>query len=172
MKKIYLAIYYGFAQFLPDSYSKPFGKISNCIRVFLVKRIVKKAGEIDTINRCAYFGNGSGVELGNHCGLGANCSIPNDTYVGAYTMISRQVHILKDNHAFEDINVPIKLQGYKPARRTIIEDDCWIGMRAFLTPGRHISRGAIIAACSVVTKDVPEYCIVGGNPAKLIKNRK
>ena len=145
MKKIYLAIYYGFAQFLPDSYSKPFGKISNCIRVFLVKRIVKKAGEIDTINRCAYFGNGSGVELGNHCGLGANCSIPNDTYVGAYT---------------------------KPARRTIIEDDCWIGMRAFLTPGRHISKGAIIAACSVVTKDVPEYCIVGGNPAKLIKNRK
>lgn len=172
MKKIYLALYYGFAQFLPDSYSRPFGYLSNKIRVFLVKRIVKKAGDIDTINRCAYFGNGSEVELGDHCGLGAGSSIPHDTIIGNYSIVSRQVHILDRNHAFENPEVPIKLQGYKPTQRTIIEDDVWIGMRCYLTPGRHVKKGSIIAACAVLTKDFPEYSIVGGNPAKLIKSRK
>lgn len=172
MKKIYLALYYGFAQFLPDSYTKPFGGIYNAIRVFLVKKFVKKAGDIDTINRCAYLGNGQDVELGDHCTLGANSSIPNNTIVGKYSMVSRQVHILDRNHEFKDVNIPIKLQGYKEKKQTIIEDDVWIGMRSFLTPGRHVRRGTIVASASVLTKDFPEYSIVGGNPAKVIKMRK
>ncbi|MDC2791486.1 acyltransferase, partial [Bacteroides ovatus] len=57
-------------------------------------------------------------------------------------------------------------------RQTIIEDDVWIGMRSFLTPGRKLKKGTIVAACSVLTKDFDEYTVVGGNPAKLIKKRK
>lgn len=171
MKTIYLIIYYGFAQFLPDSYSKFIGKICNSVRVFLVKRIVKKAGYIDTINRRVYIGDGSNVELGDHCGIGAGASIPNNTIIGKYSMVSRQVHILDRNHSYEDPNTPIKLQGYKEKKQTIIEDDVWIGMRCLLTPGRHVRKGSIIASASVLTKDFPEYSIVGGNPANLIKTR-
>ncbi|MDD9341024.1 MAG: CatB-related O-acetyltransferase [Providencia heimbachae] len=54
---------------------------------------------------------------------------------------------------------------------TIIGDGVWIGMRAFIMPGVHIGEGAVIAANSVVVKDVEPYSIVGGNPAKSISSR-
>ena len=54
---------------------------------------------------------------------------------------------------------------------TIIHDGVWIGMRAIIMPGVQIGEGAVIAANSVVTKDVAPYSIVGGNPAVFIKNR-
>jgi virginiamycin A acetyltransferase len=54
---------------------------------------------------------------------------------------------------------------------TVIGNDVWIGYEALFLPGVHIGNGAIIAAKSVVTKDVPPYAILGGNPAKLIKTR-
>ncbi|MEX9911290.1 MULTISPECIES: CatB-related O-acetyltransferase [Providencia] len=54
---------------------------------------------------------------------------------------------------------------------TVISDGVWIGMRAFIMPGVKIGEGAVIATNSVVVKDVEPYCIVGGNPAKVIKHR-
>ena len=53
----------------------------------------------------------------------------------------------------------------------IIDDDVWIGYGATILSGVHISQGAVVAACAVVTKDVPPYAIVGGVPAKVIKYR-
>jgi maltose O-acetyltransferase len=53
-----------------------------------------------------------------------------------------------------------------------IDDDVWIGARAMILPGcKHIGKGVIIGAGSVVTKDIPDYAIVGGNPARVIKYR-
>lgn len=172
MRKICLVLYYGIAQWLPDSYAKFIGSISNWFRIYCVKHIIKKCGSVDTINRRVYFGNGEEVELGDHCTLGANTSIPNDTIVGAYSMISRQTYILHGNHCFDSVEIPIKCQGSYPNKRTIIEEDVWIGMRSFLTPGRHVKKGTIVAAGAVLTKDFDEYSIVGGNPAKLIRKRK
>ncbi len=63
-------------------------------------------------------------------------------------------------------------QGYTPDKPVIIDDDVWIGRDVTIMVGRHIKKGTIVAACSVVAKDFPEYSIIGGNPAKLIKNRK
>lgn len=54
---------------------------------------------------------------------------------------------------------------------TVIGDGVWIGMRAMIMPGVKIGEGAVIAANSVVTKDVEPYCIVGGNPAVVIKKK-
>ena len=54
---------------------------------------------------------------------------------------------------------------------TIIENDVWIGYNATILPGVHIGNGACIGACAVVSKDVPPYAIVGGNPARLIRMR-
>lgn len=54
-----------------------------------------------------------------------------------------------------------------------IAGDVWIGARAIILPGcKRIGHGAIVGAGSVVTKDVPDWAIVGGNPAKIIKMRK
>ncbi len=53
------------------------------------------------------------------------------------------------------------------------ESDVWIGARVTVLPGcRHIGRGAIIGACAVVTKDVPDFAVVAGNPAKVMKYRQ
>ena len=63
-------------------------------------------------------------------------------------------------------------QGYTEMKPVYIDDDVWIGRRVLIMPGVHIGTGAIIAAGSVVTKNVEPYSIVGGNPAKHIKYRR
>lgn len=60
---------------------------------------------------------------------------------------------------------------YQPRGDTSLGDGCWIGMRAMLMPGVTIGEGAVVAAGSIVTADVEPYAIVGGNPARLIKQR-
>lgn len=171
-KIICLVLYYGIAYYLPNSYSNNiFGKISNSFRVFLCKRIFKKAGKIQTINRCTKFGSGKDIEIGDYSGIGEHVQIPSDTIIGNYVMLGRYSFALAQNHEFSDINTPIILQGDKPAQRLIIEDDCWIGAFTKLTPGRYIKKGTIVAMGTVLCKDFPEYSIVGGNPSKLIRSR-
>ena len=167
-----LTLYYGFATYLPDSYSIFGGKIANAFRVFLCKRIFKKCGKIRTINRKIIFGSGRNIEMGDDSGIGANTEIPSDTIIGKNVMLSRRCYVLHRNHEFKRTDIPIIEQGFKETKRLIIEDDCWIGLNSLLTPGRHIKKGTIVAMGSVLTKDFPEYSIVGGNPAKFIKSRK
>ena len=147
------------------------GGISNAFRVALCKRIFKKCGRIRTINRKANFGSGRNLEIGDESGLGARVVIPSDTIIGNHVMIANDVYILHNNHRFDRIDIPINDQGFKPNLQTIIEDDCWIGTKVVFTPGRHVSKGSIVAIAAVLTKDFPAYSIVGGNPAKLIKSR-
>ena len=168
---ICLGLYYGMAQYLPDSYSFLFGKSSNAIRVYLCKRIFKKAGNISTINKRVTFGSGRNIEMGDFSGIGARTHIPNNTIIGNNVILGRDCFVLARNHEFSRVDIPIVQQGFRPNVQTIIEDDCWIGLRCLLTPGRHIKKGTIVGMGSVVTKDFPEYSIVGGAPAKLIKSR-
>lgn len=62
-------------------------------------------------------------------------------------------------------------EAYQPRGDTLLGDGCWLGMRAMIMPGVVIGEGAVVAGGSVVTKDVPPYAVVGGNPAKFIKFR-
>lgn len=59
----------------------------------------------------------------------------------------------------------------KPARNVVIKNDVWIGLNSTILEGVTIGNGAIIGACSVVSKDVPDYAVVVGNPAKIIRYR-
>lgn len=172
MNKIHLAVYYGFAQFLPGSYIPIIGKLSNWIRIFCVKHIFKSCGNISTVDRRAYFGNGKEIEIGDHSGIGANCHLPNNIKIGKYVMMAPEVYIIDNNHITNDPQTPMCFQGKTTKLVTYIEDDCWICARAMIMPGRRIGKGSIVAASAIVTKDVAPYSIVGGNPAKLIKKRK
>ncbi|KKO52229.1 CatB-related O-acetyltransferase [Paenibacillus sp. DMB20] len=98
--------------------------------------------------------------------------------IGNYVCIASGVIILmggNHNHHPEWITVyPFVEQietSYAPKGDTVIESDAWIGMNAMIMPGVTIGEGAIVAAGSVVAKDVPPYTIVGGNPAQQIKKR-
>jgi acetyltransferase-like isoleucine patch superfamily enzyme len=72
------------------------------------------------------------------------------------------------NHSYEDISLPPRLQkvSTKPIR---IEDNVWIGANAVITAGVTIGKHSVVGAGSVVTKDVPGYCVAVGNPARIIK---
>ena len=171
MRIVFLAIYYGFAYWLPNSYLPVIGNVFNWIRVRCVHHIFAQCGHIRTINRKVHFHNGGKIVMGDQSGLGADCNIPADTIIGNNVMISRNVFILNRNHKFERTDIPINEQGFYDSKQTIIEDDVWIGLGTIMTPGRHVRKGTIVAMGSVLTKDFPEYSIVGGNPAKLIKSR-
>ena len=99
------------------------------------------------------------------------CNTPN-TIIDKYVMMAPEVYIIDNNHITKDTNKPMCFQGKTENKATQIGDDCWIGARVMIMPGRTIGDGTIVAAGSIVTKDVQPYSIVGGNPAKLIKKRK
>lgn len=85
--------------------------------------------------------------------------------IGNSVTISREVFLCCASH---DISSPIMELTYKPIS---IADQVWIASRAFVSPGVSVGQGAVVAACSVVTKDVPAWTVVAGNPAKEIKSR-
>lgn len=167
---VFLIIYYTIAIYLPDS--NGWIKWGTKFRRFVCKRIFKKCGKGIMVHRGARFGIGIHIEIGNHSDIGINANIPGDTIIGDYVLMAANCFIFDRNHEFKDVNKPIKLQGTTKKKRTIIENDVWIGKNVTMTPGRHIKRGTIVGTCCVLTKDFPEYSIVGGNPSRLIRSRK
>lgn len=116
---------------------------------------------------------GEGLKIGNNSSIGPYSYIGCSGYIeiGDNVMMSPRVSIYSENHLFDDPDLTIKEQGVK--REFVkIEDDCWIAANTVILSGVTIGRGSVIAAGSVVNKDVPPYSIVGGVPAKVIKSRK
>ena len=123
------------------------------------------------IEKGAKFGTGRHIRIGDNSGIGVNCVIPDGSIIGNDVMMGPNCYIHSVNHNFERTDIPMRLQGVSDSKPVIIDDDVWIGQDVTIMRGRHIAKGTIVAARSVVTKDFPPYSIIGGNPAKLIKNR-
>ena len=85
-------------------------------------------------------------------------------------MMGPDVVILTHTHKIADITIPMGLQGSE-VKPVTIGNDVWIGMRSIIMPGVTIGNGVVIGAGAVVTKDVPDYAVVGGVPAKIIRLR-
>lgn len=122
--------------------------------------------------------NSYGGAIGEGLKIGDNSSIGPYAYIGCSGMIeignnvmmSPRVSIYAENHVFDRTDITIKDQGVK--REFVkIEDDCWIAANSVILAGVTIGKGSIIAAGSVVTRDVPPYSIVAGVPAVVIKSR-
>lgn len=121
------------------------------------------------IDKGATFGDD--VIIGDGSGFGTNCSIPSGVTIGNHVMIGIDVLMFTNEHRHDDLTIPMGLQGRTEIEPIIIGNDVWIGSRSLIMKGTHIGEGAIIAAGSVVTKDVPPYEIWGGNPAHFLKSR-
>ncbi|HNU03478.1 MAG TPA: DapH/DapD/GlmU-related protein, partial [Anaerolineae bacterium] len=72
------------------------------------------------------------------------------------------------NHVYDDPTRPMADQGIT-AQGIVVEDDVWIGAGAIITDGVRVGRGAVVAAGAVVTGDVPPHTVVGGVPARVLK---
>ena len=128
-----------------------------------------------SIGKRVYINSKKDVFFGNNVYLSTDIHITSSkdsqVFIGNYVMIAHNVMIIGGNHNFSDISTPMMIQGEGKHGKIIIEDDVWIGAGAIILTGITIKKGSIIAAGSVVTKDVQPYSIIGGNPAKLIKKR-
>lgn len=170
-KYINLILYYGFALYLPKS-NRPYAfKITKPIRYNICKNIFDYCGKNVNVERLAYFGDGQGIFIGDNSGIGVNCKVQPPVKIGNDVMMGEDVIIITNTHKFDDCSIPMRIQGSETLP-VIIEDNVWIGSRAIILPGVKIGKGSIIGAGAVVTKDIPEYSIVGGVPAKLIRSRK
>lgn len=165
-------LYYNFATYLPVSYSRIGGGLSKKIRYWLCRNIFEYCGKNVNIEKGAWFGRGTRIRIGDNSGLGINCVIPDGSVIGNDVMMGPNCYIHGRNHAFGHTDIPMRVQGFTQSKPVIIDDDVWIGRDVTIMVGRHIAKGSIIAANCVLTKDFPEYSIVGGNPGKLIRNRK
>lgn len=142
--------------------------------------------------QCIYFGKGVGVgdntyfgpivsyngekyhpkvEIDDNTWIGKNSSIAAiyGVSIGKNVLFAGNVHITDHSHGYELPDVPITKQKLISKGPVVIEDQCWLGFNCEILSGVHIGRHSIVAARAVVTKDVPAYSIVAGNPAKIIK---
>ena len=138
-------------------------------RQFCAHLILDDCGKWVNIDKGVTFA--TDIKLGHGAGIGKNSSIPTGVSIGERSMIGIDVLMFTNEHRHDDITIPMGLQGRTEVKPIVIEDDVWIGSRSLIMKGVTIGHGAIIAAGSVVTKDVPPYEIWGGNPAHFLKSR-
>jgi len=110
--------------------------------------------------------------IGNNVTINRNVFITarDRIYIGNNVLIGQNTIINSGNHKFSNPNVPINAQGHS-SDEIIIGNDVWIGANCSILKGVKIGDGAVVGAGSVVTKDVEPYTVVGGVPAKKIKDR-
>lgn len=173
IKFLALALYYGLFRYLPQ-YSPHGGEFKD-LRSFLCKHIFLKCGENVNVKKGASFGLGSNLEIDDNSDIGLNAHIGGldnggKLVIGKDVMMAPEVTILTLKHNYLRKDIPIKAQGFENSK-VIIEDDVWIGYRVIILPGVILGKGSIIAAGSVVTKNVDPFTIVGGVPATFIKRR-
>ena len=103
--------------------------------------------------------------------LGVIITTSGGVTIGARTLVGYRAQIISANH-----RVPLGVERIIDAghekKQVVIGCDVWIGANSIVLPGVYVGEGAVVAAGSVVTKDVPPYSIVGGVPAKIISTRK
>jgi len=115
---------------------------------------------------------GEELEIGNNVGIAQNCFIQvrGKVSIGNNVIFGPNVSIFSENHNFNDSQLPVSIQG-ETRKGVKIEDGVWLGTRVVILDGVKIGKNSIVAAGSVVTKDVEPYTIVGGVPASKIKDR-
>lgn len=126
-------------------------------------------GNDSTIEDFATINNGVGdVFIGDRTRIGLGCTIIGPVKIGNDIMLAQNIVISGLNHNYENIYQPISTQGVSTSQ-IVIEDETWIGANSVIVAGVTIGKHCVIAGGSVVTKSVPPYSIVAGNPAKILK---
>lgn len=108
------------------------------------------------------------VTIGDHTRIGIHCTVIGPVQIGHHVNLAQGITVTALNHNFADSNKRIDEQGVS-TKQVTIGDDVWIGANAVILPGVTIGNHVVVAAGAVVTKDVADNSLVGGIPAKLIK---
>ncbi|MDJ0923709.1 MAG: acyltransferase [Acidimicrobiia bacterium] len=140
------------------------------LRRILAQRIFKHCGDNTIIHHNVLFNVGSNIELGEGALLNRYVMLDDraSLRIGAYTMVAAGVTIETHTHPFDDFTQPIAISG-RAGRAVTIGPNTVLGYNTVVMAGVTIGERCIVGANSVVTKDVPDFTVVGGVPAKPIK---
>ncbi len=166
MKKVLFLIYLCIKN-TPEDY-RPYALFFPALRSWLVKHYLKRSGKKLRVKSGAEIS--PNATIGNNSELGTRCMVQSNVHIGDNVIMGPDVKIYSRNHKFDRLDIPIKNQG-KNYYTTKIGNDVWLGANVVVTAGCTIGDHAVVAAGAVVTKDVPEYAVVGGVPAKILKYR-
>lgn len=132
-------------------------------------------GKSSNVHATVILRQAHNIEIGEHCLINHNNVLQagkgkGKIVIGNYVHTGANVMMFAYNHGFYTKDIPSKEQDYFDASITI-DDDVWIGAGSVILPGVHVGKGVVIAAGAVVNKDIPDYSVVGGVPAKVLKYR-
>jgi acetyltransferase-like isoleucine patch superfamily enzyme len=171
---------------IPKGQARPRWWVRTFLNPFLHKKgrrsIVRRSVRLDLLPfRTFQLGGGSIIEafsvinngmgevlIGENSTVGIGNVVIGPVHIGNNVIIAQHVVLSGLNHGFQDIGVAIKDQACTTGLIRVM-DDSWIGANAVVTAGVTIGKHAVVAGGSVVTKDVPDYTVVAGNPARIIK---
>lgn len=126
-------------------------------------------GRNSTIEDFSTINNGVGdVLIGDRSRIGMGNTIIGPITIGNNVMFAQNIVASGLNHGYKDLSLPISRQPFTTGH-IIVEDETWIGANSVLTAGVKIGKHSVVAAGCVVVKDVPPYSVVGGNPARILK---
>ncbi len=149
------------------------GLLGESVRRMVYGRYLKRLGK-DTV-----FQSGLRIASPEFVAIGSNCNFAQRVFItggggieiGDWVGFGPDTKVWSVNHRFDDPDTPWLLQGWEK-KPVVIEDDVWLGANVFVMPGVRIGKGAIVSAGTVVSKSVPPYSIVTGNPGRVIGWRK
>lgn len=168
MHKLYKIIYL-LASYFPGNVTN---SLSNKIRLFFLNKLGAKINNSSGVLAKAEIINPKNLIVGMKSGIGykSYISCADKVTIGNRVLMGQEVMIYTNNHIWNSKEKTFYGQGMETAPVTI-GDDCWIGSRSIILAGVIIGKGVTIAAGSVVTKNIPDYVVVGGIPAKIIKEQ-
>ncbi|HEY2420880.1 MAG TPA: sugar O-acetyltransferase [Neobacillus sp.] len=137
-------------------------------RAKILKELFGTTGEnifIEPTFRCDY---GSNIHVGDNFYANFDCVFLDvcEIRIGNNCFIAPGVHIYTATHPLNPVE---RISGTEFGKPVTIGDNVWIGGRAIVNPGVHIGNNVVIASGAVVTKNVPDHVVVGGNPARILK---
>jgi acetyltransferase-like isoleucine patch superfamily enzyme len=140
-----------FKKFGIDSEFRPGAYAIGCSKIEIGDRVIIRPGSM-------LFG-----EIDPSENINVSISIANNVLIGC------GVHIYVNNHRYDNYEIPIFYQGYYPTKIVQIKEGAWIGANSIILNGVTIGKNSVVGAGSIITKSVPDYHVVAGNPAKVLK---
>lgn len=160
---------------MSDNFERfPDVSFGNMVQILGVKNIeIDKGsciGDNTWLNIC-FRDDKTRMKIGKCVLVGRQSMISTGGYleIGDYCLLAPRVYISDADHVFDDIYRPIIEQGATLNRSVIVEENCWLGINVVITGNVNIGRGSIVAANTVVNKDIPPFSLVAGNPFQIIK---
>lgn len=148
------------------------------LRKWFIKNKFGRIGNNSDLRPFVTIVGGKNIYMGNNIILRGGTQLHGSSKLGGATitieddvLIAPDVFITVNNHNFSDISIPVSMQGGNE-KSVHIKTGAWIGYGAIVLQGVTIGKNSVVAAGAVVTKDVQDYTVVGGIPAKVIKTIK